>query len=191
MMAVPSNVSEAAHQEKATSNAFYRFPIDLDKTIDEMELWLNDQSADVASRSTFLFRSPSEICDIDLYPKGGSGMPPAPSVTNWSSFWTSNAATGDNMRERPYAHIYPRLTTKSNVFTLHMRCQAIKKSPTSDPKEFDPKRDQVVGEYRGSSVIERFIDPNDKALATYNATTERADPYYRFRVISSKQFTGH
>lgn len=35
--------------------------------------------------------------------------------------------TGDNSRERPYATIYPRLTTKSNTYTVHMCVQPLKK----------------------------------------------------------------
>jgi hypothetical protein len=95
------------------------------------------------------------------------------------------------MRERPYAHIYPRLTTKSNVYTVYMRCQTIKKSPKSEPNEFDPEKDQIVGEYRGSATIERFIDPNDKALLNYNEQTEKVEPYYRFRVVNTKHFATH
>jgi uncharacterized protein (TIGR02600 family) len=195
MMAVPSNTSESGHYEDALSSnnpsfmRSFRFPLDLDKTLEEFEARLNDQGTNVSSRRTTLFRSASEICEIDLYPKN-LDLPNQPTtVTNWASFWSLNAATGDNMRERPYAHIYPRLTTKSNVFTVHMRCQAIRKSAGSKDNEFDPKRDQVLGEYRGSSVIERFIDPNDENLGSYSEKTDRVDSYYRYRVVSTKQFT--
>ncbi|MDB6153064.1 MAG: hypothetical protein JWL90_1517, partial [Chthoniobacteraceae bacterium] len=188
MMAVPTAVSEAGHSEDALNNPSasltFRYPLDLDKTIEEFEARLNDQGTNISSRQTTLFRSPSEVCEMDLYPKGVN-------VPSWNSFWTANAQTGDNMRERPYVHIYPRLTTKSNVYTVHMRCQAIRKSPGSKDNEFDPKRDQVLGEYRGSSVIERFIDPNDETLSRYDEKKERVDGYYRYRVVSSKQFAPH
>jgi hypothetical protein len=94
------------------------------------------------------------------------------------------------MRERPYAHIYPRVTTKSNVFTIHMRCQAVKKVPGTEPDKFDAKKDKILGEYRGQATVERFIDPNDPELKDYDAFKGESsvDPFYRFRVISTKQF---
>jgi hypothetical protein len=192
MMAVPTNQVNMGHSEANDGNwatNAMRFPINLDKTIEQFEKRLNDQNVSVSSRSGNLYRSASEICDVDLYP-GTTGGVTAPTVTNWATFWNNSyAATGDNMRERPYAHIFPRLTTKSNVFTVHMRCQTIKKGQGSKPGEFDPKKDQIVGEYRGSSVIERFIDPNDKELQNYNPTSEKVDPYYRYRIVSTKHFT--
>lgn len=191
MLLVPSTETEMGHQEAVATARNLRWPIDLDKTIDEMEIQLNDQSQGVGSRSTNLFRSASQICDIDLYPKATAGVSGTPTVTNWSTFWNTYGGTGDNQRERPYAYIYPRLTTKSNVYTIHMRCQVIRKAPSSAPNVFDPVRDQVVSEYRGSSMIERFIDPNDENLLKYNHRNEKVDPYYRFRVVGTKQFTAN
>ena len=94
------------------------------------------------------------------------------------------------MRERPYSHIYPRVTTKSNTYTVYMRCQALKKVVGTAPDEFDSTRDKIVGEYRGNATIERFIDPNDKDLAKYDPSAADAsvDKYYRFRVVGTKQF---
>ncbi len=190
IMAVPTTTSGGGHDEQPAGpppiNKQFRFPIDLDRTIDELEIRMNDQRKGLASRSQTLFRSASEICDIDLCPQDNP-------ISNYSTFWAANAQTGDNMRERPYAHIYPRLTTKSNIFQVHMICQAIGKSEgaNTDPKVFDPKRDRVLAEYRGSAMIERYIDPNDPNLAQYDSDkshAERIDPYYRFRVIGTKQF---
>ncbi len=179
MMAVPTGQAEAAHAEDPTSvSTPFRFDIDLEKTLDFFEDRLKDPERG-------LFRSASEICDMDLFPTGYG----APTVSNWATFWeTSFAQTGDNMRERPYAMIYPRLTTKSNVYTVHMRCQSIKKVPGTAANDFVPGRDQITGEYRGSAVVERFIDPNDPSLKTYDETQNKVDPYYRFRVVSTKQF---
>lgn len=152
-----------------------RYAIDLNKTIEAMDTRLRIKDT--------LFRSASEICTVDLYPDGLS-------VGTWNTFWTSQfGMTGDNQRERPYSHIYPRVTTKSNVYTVHMRCQAIKKAKGSAPNEFDPEKDSVLGEYRGSATLERFIDPNDEALKDYNDRRYKVDPYYRYRVINTKQFT--
>jgi hypothetical protein len=92
------------------------------------------------------------------------------------------------MRERPYSLIYPRVTTRSNVYTVHMRCQVIRKAPGSAANVFDPQRDTIGGEYRGSATIERFIDPNDPDLLRYNDVADKVDPYYRFRIVSTKHF---
>lgn len=180
--AVPLTIRDGGHTEVPheipTSTLNTRFPIDLDRTLEAVETRLKAKNQ--------LFRSASEICTVDLYPAGqGATVPP---VTNWSAFWASNGWTGDNIRERPYAHIYPRVTTKSNVYTVHMRCQAIRKSPKSDPTEFNPEKDQVVGDYRGSATVERFIDPNDAALIKYKERSEKVDPYYRYRVVNTKHF---
>ena len=183
MMAVPTNQAEGAHTENPHSvSTQFRYPILLDKTLEELEVRLNDQRRSVGSRDTTLFRSASEICEIDLFPNGLG-------VSSFATFWdTQYAQTGDNMRERPYAHIFPRLTTKSNVFTVYMRCQTIRKAPNTDPGSFDPARDTVVAEYRGSATIERFIDPNDPKLENYDENKERVDPYYRFRIVGTKHF---
>ena len=58
-------------------------------------------------------------------------------------------------------------------------------------------KDAVTAEYRGSSMIERFIDPNDPDLdSTWDSdtinlsATGKADlsRFYKFRVISTKKF---
>lgn len=184
MMMVPTNMHEGGyHNEPVTVNQQYRYDIDLNATIGTIETRLKDSDRG-------LFRSSAEICNVDLVPQQISRP------SDWKTFWeTTYACTGDNMRELPYSHIYPRITTKSNVFTVHMRCQTIRKAPSSSPDRFEEGKDVIVGEYRGSSVIERFIDPNDPKLADYDYTkrdaTGRLDPYYRFRILSSKQFTAH
>lgn len=185
MMAVPTGQAEGAHAEGPLGVTIqFRWPLDLDRTLETLETRLNKPGG-------VLFRSASEICDIDLFPNGLS-------VSDWQTFWdTSYAQTGDNMRERPYAHIYPRLTTKSNVYTVYMRCQTIRKAPGGTASVFDPLKDQVTSEYRGSATIERYVDPNDENLAPggkvnpagYDERADRVDPYYRYRVIATKQFS--
>lgn len=180
IMAIPTTIAEAGHEEApadGAKNGQYRFDIDAEKTLDQFENRLKDPTRG-------LFRSASEICDMDLYPQGLN-------VTDWASFWeTQYAQTGDNQRERPYAHIYPRVTTKSNIYTIYMRCQAVKKVAGTPVDKFDPKRDKVISSYRGSATIERFVDPNDPELAKFDATSANSsvDKYYRFRVLATKQF---
>src|SRR6476469_4529658 len=110
-----------------------------------------DDVIDPALDARKYFKSATEVCELDLPLKntfkdeaGKSTIKFKPKYNDMSTrrtFWGSHDMTGDNARERPYAHIYPRLTTKSNVYTVHMRCQAIRKSANSKADEFDAKLD--------------------------------------------------
>jgi len=207
MMAVNTAQPQAGHDESGfvhgdeldtnpaiqnTNPGKFRWNIDLDRTIDEIE-------TRIKSNQRGLFRSASEICEVNLHPRtesefSGGFYSKLQAPINWSNFWTTDyAETGDNMRERPYAHLYPRVTTKSNVYTVHMRCQSLKRNKTTPGNRFDGDKDIVDGEYRGSATVERFIDPNDPNLSTYNfpasGEPDRIEPYYRMRVISTKQFS--
>ena len=145
-----------------------------------------------------LFLSASQICEIDLVPPEVTPDAPTVAATKaaMATFWNENQLTGDNLRERPYVDLYSRLTTKSNAFTVHVRVQALKKVPGTPPELWVTGRDQVLGEYRGSSLLERYIDLNDPNLPDFakvfsqtpNDPTLNIDQYYRMRVISKKRF---
>ena len=131
--------------------------------------------------------------------------------TQLAAFWNANGLvdhsatavtghflTGDNNLERPYSLIYPRVTTKSNTYTIHVRVQSLKKI-ASDPDQgiFNDGRDQVLGEFRGSFVVERYLDPNTAGFykdgQKVTGTAAETDPLttlgpYKFRVVSTKQF---
>lgn len=140
-----------------------------------------------------IFKSASEICDIHIVPVGST-------VSQMQgNFWTANALTGENLREKIYTTLYPRLTTKSNTYTVHFQVQALKKLPASSGIAVDTwteGRDVVLGEYRGSTSIERFIDANNKDIPNYaanpanigNSSTPTLDRFYRWRVIENRQF---
>jgi hypothetical protein len=120
-----------------------------------------------------------------------------------AAFWANNRLTGDNLREKPYVDIYPRLTTKSNTYTVHVFVQSVKQIPAHanagvfiDPNSTatGPK-DAIVGEYRGSTTMERYIDPNDptlpdfaQAMVNNPSTPANIDQYYKFRVVGTKRF---
>ncbi len=144
-----------------------------------------------------IFRSASQICDIFLVPDLGGGT--GPSYSGMSSWWNAELHTGDNVREFPYGHIYPRVTTKSNTFTVHMRVQTLRKANINDAKTagfWDEARDKVLGEYRGFTTIERYVDSADPNLPDFaNVTAPAAgsappslDQYYKFRTVTTKQF---
>ncbi len=59
--------------------------------------------------------------------------------------------------------------------------------------EFVAGQDQVSGEYRGSAVIERFLDPTDRDIPDYKNerienTAESLEQFYRYRVVNVRQF---
>ncbi len=144
-----------------------------------------------------IFRSAAEICGISLVPNDPNDV--NATYTGMSAYWLAHRPTGDNSRERPYATIYPRLTTKSNTYTVHFRVQTLKKSSRTDTGTWVEGKDLVTSEYRGSQVIERYIDPADKRIpdyasaSVYSSNSSTTDPtldsFYRFRVLSAKRFS--
>jgi len=139
-----------------------------------------------------IFRSASEICSIWLVPDSADGAPGSPSYGTMSAWWDGYIPTGDNTKESSYARIYPRLTTKSNTYTVHYRVQALKKpSNDANPNIWNEDKDKVVAEYRGSTTLERYIDPNDSRIPDYTTAANPVplESFYKFRVLSQKQFT--
>ncbi|MFZ4767489.1 MAG: Verru_Chthon cassette protein A, partial [Roseimicrobium sp.] len=155
-----------------------------------------------------LFRTASQICEVHLMPKKVSGtavasdgsdqIPGNPYTPDqMANFWGANSTegrslTGDNLKERPYASFYGKITTKSNTFRVHYRAQAIRKARSSSPEQFDSARDTVLTDYRGSSLIERRIDPADARIPDYGASSTPAtlaplDNFYRMRVLEVKR----
>jgi len=201
-------------------NVSVRRNIDIDDTLRELDYRFNKNQP---------FISASEITTIPLIPADqtdpsgkspylNAGITnsdttgPAGSIeTKLAAFWnddyvgdhtsqTGNFLTGDNSLERPYSSIYPRLTTRSNTYTVHVRVQSLKKNPFTGAASFINGEDQVTGEFRGSFVVERYLDPASAGFVDANGQTSSGGvPYteaspnvtlgpYRFRVISSKQF---
>ncbi|RBP47686.1 uncharacterized protein (TIGR02600 family) [Roseimicrobium gellanilyticum] len=149
-----------------------------------------------------LFRSASQICEIHLLPKvitGGDGADSIGSDKSYtvakmsSVFWATRRLTGDNIRERPYANIYGKITTQSNTYRVHFRAQALKKARSTKQNVFEPAQDAVLTDYRGSALVERRIDPSDTRIPDYGAAANPInlpplDDFYRFRVLEMKRF---
>jgi len=142
-----------------------------------------------------IFRSPSEICELYIVPVD-SGSNWASSYDTMANYWSeTNPAkgrrlTGDNSRERVYATLYPRLTTKSNTYTIHCRVQSLKKIKDSNPSLWTEGKDQILGQYRGYQTIERYVDANDQNLPDFTtaSSTVSLGGFYKTRVIQAKQF---
>jgi uncharacterized protein (TIGR02600 family) len=179
---------------------FWRRHIDADATLKIFQQRFN---------SGFAFISPAQICEMHLLPKRTlaidtkvperwpdkfadliqEGVP-----GSMLKFWEEHAITGENLKERPYTNLYGRLTTRSNTFKVHMRAQSIRKARSVDPRRFDGARDTVASEYRGSAVIERYIDLNDPRLKNLDFASgapdskPTLDAYHRFRVLNQRTF---
>jgi len=160
-----------------------RYAINIDETIKDF---------DQKFAKGEVFRSATQICEMNLIPQTAGTT-----SKQMAAFWSTHTLTGDNVREKPYADIYPRLTTKSNTFTVHMRVQSLRKARNTPPDQWVHGKDLVAGEYRGSAIIERYIDPNDPSLPDFAAlmAANPSDPklnidqYYKMRIVSTKQFS--
>lgn len=152
-----------------------------------------------------VYRTPSEICNIFLVPKripgasyGGAAAPPT-EYDAMNEWWNGSASaadamdlTGDNVREAPYGQLYPRLCTQSNTFTVHYRVQTLKKARSTAPEVWEEGKDAVASEYRGSCMLERYLDPNEEELGAVGVGSGKFvntwDTFFRFRVVQNKQF---
>lgn len=190
--------------KNSTNSAFrignppFRSLIDRDKTVKLFDEFLQGGPGGSDER---IFHSASDICEIFFYPMTASPTPTSSrALAKW---WADQTLTADNVRERPYADLYPRITTKSNTFTVYMRVQTLRKRPLiggSDSArntaalQWNEGQDQVLSEYRGSATIERYLDPTDRRLTDttrvdyIDPDKKSLEPVYRFRVIENKRF---
>lgn len=190
--------------DEKNDQIYWHRPIDVVETLRQFdERFTGDSGVNTNSRG--LFRTPSQICELYLIPETQNGplivnptkpmTSPAIRKTQMASFWEKNRGTGDNVRERPYSNLYSRLTTRSNTFRVHVRAQVLRKARSSPVTQFDPLKDAVLSEYRGSTLIERYIDPNNST--TIPDYAEVSDPlsqtplesFYRFRALETKRFS--
>lgn len=158
-------------------NVSFRSEIDLAETVKSFEERFKSPMG--------AYRTESEICEVPLYPIGVKYREGHSDLYNW---WKDRTITGDNLRERPYVEIYPRVTTRSNVFTIHVWAQTLKKNKNMDPNRWVEDKDLVTGEYRGSYLLERYVNPQNSKLPDFAISSDkRLSDYYQFRVIQSKQ----
>lgn len=168
------------------TNANFRFTVDAGETLEGFK---NKFAANE------IFVSAAEICSLPIVPTGATRS----QLLDAGGYWATRRLTGDNSKERPYTTIYPRLTTKSNTFTVYVRVQALKKIKDGNPTIWTEGKDLVTGEYRGSQTIERYLNFADSSIPDYADPTETppiANPtetkpisnFYKIRITSSKEF---
>jgi uncharacterized protein (TIGR02600 family) len=200
----------------ASMRKFWHRPIDVIRTLYQFEKKFQHTATGTnhsASRVQGLFRSASQICEIHLIPdvskgassdgeiiSGISNISASTTSTQLQStmdtFWQNHSGTGDNTRERPYSNLYSRITTRGNTFRVHMRAQVLRKARSVAADTFDPTKEAILGEYRGSTLIERYIDATDssKPIPDYGASTNPLtlaplDTFYKFRTLENKRFS--
>ncbi|XHR26790.1 MAG: Verru_Chthon cassette protein A [Chthoniobacteraceae bacterium] len=171
--------SSNANSTNAIQSKVSRLPIDLDQTLLQCEskfsLWE-------------LYKSPSEICDIYLVPQGYTWS----DASTFDAIWYGDdfALVGDNVRERPYSDIYPRLTTKSNTYTVHFKVQALKNPTSARQDTWTEATGSVTAEYQGSTTVERYLDPSNVSIPDYttNTSADSLDNYYQWRTVANEAF---
>ncbi|CAN5667895.1 hypothetical protein BH11VER1_BH11VER1_17190 [soil metagenome] len=221
MTAIPNADAEAAKNFKAnpatwssqpefyseTDGKYWHRPLDPVNTLKAFDERMNFTDGSLQANQKGLFRSASQICELHMIPLTGlgandtlytstffNGLTSASArKTKMEKFWSEHATTGENVREKTYSNIYSRITTRSNTFRVHVRSQVVKKARSTAANTFDPAKDAVLSEYRGSTVLERFIDSTNTAIPDYaiKATplNERPlDTFYQFRTLETKRF---
>jgi len=193
-----NNPNQAATYKDANSiSGTLRYPLNLSE--------LNGTLSQFVQRFNNLdfFHTSAEICDVYLVPQGyswstdGGTSAPYTDSTAQSAFYNASIASanfnlvGDNTREKPYADIYSRITTKSNSFTVYYRVQTLKNPPAANAASWTEGQGAVLGDYRGSTTLERYIDPNDTTIPDYTANTGAAnlETHYKWRVVENTRFS--
>ena len=199
--ALPSNINNFSAYYKSYGLLYQfglhtqhtRYPVNVDATL---------KSFDYKFNSGDIFRSASQICDMFLYPNdtttpnqllSGVSADDPPSISSIKSWWANQALTADNAREDPYNAIYSRITTKSNTFTVHWKVQSLKKRLNSTVTTWTENQDVVTSELRGSTLIERYLDPNATNLPDYATDTtppvdQPLSQFYKWRVAAENYF---
>lgn len=158
--------------QQASTTSFRKF-VDIENTLKAFDTRFDTQNDP--------FVSATEICEMFLNPVG---------VANAESFWADKTLTGDDKREMPYNHLYPRVTTRSNTFRVHFWVE------TLNPR-LSRESPIITGEYRGSTIVERYLDPNITEYGTdfgdgnsfsVDTVFPSLNDRYRFRQIEHQQF---
>jgi len=174
-----------------------RYAIDVPETIRYLDMTVFNRGD--------IFRSASQLCEAFLIPDTKNstlnGGEPIKAQNIVRDFWNAYSVEGFNVtpsngRQEPYNHIYSRITTKSNTYTVHWRVQSLRKLPgsSSQASSWDENRDRIVAESRGSTLIERYIDPNARNIPDYatmdleEIATDPLSNYYKWRIVANTKF---
>jgi uncharacterized protein (TIGR02600 family) len=156
-----------------------RHPINVSQTLKQFDARFSEGK---------IFRSPTEITSLFLIPEGqnwvSTPFSEATLRSNAATWWSTRRLTGDNLRERPYNALYPLLTTQSNVYTVHVKAEALKQRPESKASgSFTQGRDTVEASVESAFTIERYLNPE---ATTVSDDTIPLGSQYLLRVINRR-----
>lgn len=194
VISVPTNdfngvyKNSTSNQTAFSTSANYRRTVNLPATLQQFGQRFDNSDG----TGLYAFRTAAEICDLHIIPDDAAvnTATKASIDSSMADYWATRALTGDNSRERVYTTLYPRLTTKSNTFTVHFRAQSLKKRTGSDAGVWDESKDLVTGDHRGATTLERYVNPGDD-LPDYASNPDAVpslDSFYRWRLRSHRPF---
>jgi hypothetical protein len=147
--AIPDTDSEIYKSGQATTSTYRHF---IDPTA-TLKLW---QQQLAAQRG--LCRTASQICELYLVPEAVSATNSSITEDQMQEYWKNHRLTGDNSRERPYTRLYPRLTTQSNSYCLHLRVQILQPAKSSVRGTFKGGTGRILAERSGKVLLRRQLD---------------------------------
>ncbi|MCB1097024.1 MAG: hypothetical protein KDN22_15735 [Verrucomicrobiae bacterium] len=155
LLAIPTS---AANRYKTEENAdVWRHHIDANETLRQ---WKEKHSRGE------VFRTASEICEQWLVPEGET-------LETLPAFWKARTITGDNVKERPYAALYPKMTTRSQAYRMHYRVQKLTPGTTT-----------VVNDLQGSMVLRRSV-PDETKFPPYDYLRPSLDTFHSVSIQSA------
>ena len=199
MRAIFANQKVAAFDEESIpNNSYLHYKGASVAGVRQLDMYEGQSRWDIDADETFkqfdtkfdggnIFKSATEICEMFLVPQGFSLASTVD--TGLTGFWSTRRLTGDNMRERPYNAIYPRVTTRSNVYTVYVKAQSLKQLPatlTAGGDTFTEGRDVVEGEFQASYTFERYLDPNSSVSG---ADASPLGSQYKLRVVNQRNLS--
>lgn len=153
LLAIPdaASLTYKLPPDQPPKHASFRHFIDADETLAQWDREVFHQGR--------VFLAASQLCEHDLVPQGQSGQRDA-----MRRFWATHRLTGDNSKERPYANLYGRLTTRSNTFRVHFRAESLPATPADAQGRLDVTSLEPTASIEGSAVIDRHLDPANPDL---------------------------
>lgn len=205
--------------DEVKDKVYFHREINVDETVRQLDERFAFQGASVDVGSVGLMLAPSQICELHLIPTippgtaapGKLNVPAEPTTMSgltknnrknaMQTYWKHNDLTGDNTRERPYANLYQKFTTRSNTFRVYFTAQTLRKARSLPPSQVDTRRDTVTSEFRGSALLERYLDfspAGTVALSRFDygdgtsltgTGRKSLESFYHYRIIEMKQFS--
>ncbi len=173
VMAIPDSAART-YKSGGDPDALFRRFIDAEGTISLWKQKIFDQGK--------LFVSASQICEHPLVPEGVTAE-----ESELNTFWSTHRLTGDNSREMPYAHLYPRFTTRSNTYRVHFVVEPMIKARGTKPNIVNRLKDRATARMQGSCVVTRQIDFKRTDLPDYLTDNEARplDHFYEWQIVST------